>query len=128
MATPIVPEAEEEGEYSVASMLEGFSLLVDVEGNQAGGTLALEVTMGGSTLARLTLRAAEGETVEFDLPADAERVALTDDEAMNTYMAGVSIDTILANLQAAGMTEEFLNQLMGGGEEDADYAEEEPAA
>ena len=131
VVTPIVPETEVEGENSVASMLEGFSLLVDVTANGEGGTLAAEVTMGGSSLGKITLRAADGPTVEASIPEDAQRVALDDDAAMETYMGSMNIETILTNLTAAGMPEEFLNQIMGGGEYDEDYEadeEEEPAA
>ena len=124
----ITPIADSEDDSNPMNSLSGFGLVATVHSEKDGGTLKLDVQSGGSSLVNATLRGENNtEKVTVDLPEGAETYALNDDEAMSAYMGTINPMSIFSSLMEAGMPEDFLNQIMGGGES-TEEAAEEPAA
>lgn len=122
------PIADPEDDSNPMNSLSGFGLAATVHTEKTGGTLKLDVQSGGSSLINATLRGENNtEEISVELPEGAETYALNDDEAMSAYMGTINPMSIIASLMEAGMPEDFLNQIMGGGESTEDAAEE-PAA
>ena len=80
------------------------------------GNVSLSLTNEGVSLGSINVGANLGVTAEKPDFADLTNVYDSMDEAaMNEYMSGITLDTILNNLVESGMPEELLMQLLTGG-------------
>lgn len=91
------------------------------------GYVDLAVSYGGSLLGTLRIEGKEGgDVVDLSaLDAAANVYDATNDEDMTAFSSELSVDTILANITAAGAPEGFaesvINMIAGGGDDYEDY-------
>ena len=130
---PSVLSADATPEENAANNpLASFQLLLDIDSDRDHGNVSLSLTNEGVSLGSINVGANLGVTAEKPDFADLTNVYDSMDEAaMNEYMSGITLDTILNNLVESGMPEELLMQLLTGGtaeEEALPEAEMNPEA
>lgn len=103
-------------ENAANNPLASFQLLLDIDSDRDHGNVSLSLTNEDVSLGSINVGANLGVTVEKPDFADLTNVYDSMDEAaMNEYMSGITLDTILNNLVESGMPEELLMQLLTGG-------------
>ena len=114
---PSVLSADATPEENAANNpLASFQLLLDIDSDRDHGNVSLSLTNEGVSLGSINVGANLGVTAEKPDFADLTNVYDSMDEAaMNEYMSGITLDTILNNLVESGMPEELLMQLLTGG-------------
>lgn len=114
---PSVLSADATPEENAANNpLASFQLLLDIDSDSDHGNVSLSLTNEDVSLGSINVGANLGVTVEKPDFADLTNVYDSMDEAaMNEYMSGITLDTILNNLVESGMPEELLMQLLTGG-------------
>ena len=124
---PSVISAEASPEENAANNpLASFLLLLDIDSDRDSGNVSLSLTNEGVSLGSINIGANLGVTVEKPDFADLTEVYDSMDEAaMNEYMSGITLDTILNNLVESGMPEELLMQLLTGGTAEEEALPEE---
>lgn len=124
---PSVLSADATSEENAANNpLASFQLLLDIDSDRDHGNVSLSLTNEGVSLGSINVGANLGVTVEKPDFADLTNVYDSMDEAaMNEYMSGITLDTILNNLVESGMPEELLMQLLTGGTEEEALPEAE---
>ena len=104
----LIPDAamlEEFGMDSSITSLVGGNLAVEVQLQDGGARFAVQA--GGDTLLALAASYAERESSAISLPGDA--VSVTDYDAAEEWIAGLSFDQIIGNMKNAGVSEELVS-------------------
>ena len=88
-------------------------------------SISLAVSMSETPLAALTFSYGDGEAAEIADPADMSPVYdASNEDDMTTVSSSLTVDTLLENLTNAGMTEDFLNALMGTSTDETEVTED----
>lgn len=105
---------EDDTDTSATDMLAGFGAVIKLtsDADADTSTLDLTVTTSGAALATLSITGSYGEGVEIpDFASLDKTYDATDDEAMTEYLTEINWDTFLANVKAAGVSDELATQL-----------------
>ena len=107
--------ANTDGESEAASNpLAGFGLVINLKSDAStdSSSIGLTVTTSGAPIATLTISGGYGDGVDIpDLTSLDKTYDGSDDAAMTEYVANINWDTFLANIKAAGVTDELATQL-----------------
>ena len=111
-----VPADSSEDTDSSLSMLENFSLVLDLNSAKDSGSVALSVESAGSTLGSFTVTSGAGESVEIpDLTALGDVYDVTNEDDMSAYAATLDLTTLMDNLSNAGVPDEVITYVLSGG-------------
>ena len=103
---------------STLQMLASFTPVCSWNFSKASksGSLTLDIQTGGASLGTATISFAPAEITALGAPSAATSYNIEDDTQANSWISGFKIDALLANLQAAGVPESLINQVMGTGD------------
>lgn len=105
------------GDYSSYAMLADLALEVSIENSANSGTIVLDILSGDESLLAVELKASAGDGVDIDVPSDT--VDIYDEDELAEWAESVDFDTLLENLENAGVPSEYVDMLesilFGGG-------------
>lgn len=111
------------------NMLSAFGITAAFAGGKTDGTASLALTSADAPMLTMNVTARKANDVEFPDPASMENIYDTSVDADGErFTSEMTLDTLMANLTAAGMPEDFIASLMSAGTEDPAVSAEDPAA
>ena len=110
---PADPESESSEISGALAMVSGFDLSCTVHSDRKAFNGTLSVNMSGSPLVTIALNSDSNKEVpDIDESVFANAVSMTEEGGMETFLQSLDYNEIFTNLQAAGLSEEFLGQIM----------------